>query len=190
MELLAQAYVVVVLGTKLGRFGTLPQHGIDHWPKNANLIQVEANPRRKPPTAPRRQTRCSVPAFAGVTLPLSWKDEQSGAKKENHVDFYADRDVGTNLENPSFAGVVQSMGANGFRAAGPDQVGAGLKESIASGRPSVLEIRATQELGEPFRCAASKKPHRLLPKYQAYSVAAAQGDLSCSTLNPRSLPLH
>ena len=75
--------------------------------------------------------------------------------------------MGTNVENPSIARIAHSMGANRSRAVGPDQVGAGLKESIASGRPSVLEIRATQELGEPFRCAASKKPHRLLPKYQA-----------------------
>jgi sulfoacetaldehyde acetyltransferase len=51
-------------------------------------------------------------------------------------------------------------------------VGDALKEAIASNRPSVLEIMVTQELGEPFRRDALKKPQRLLPKYQAYSVAA------------------
>ena len=27
-------------------FGTLPQYGIDYWPKNAKIIQIEADPRR------------------------------------------------------------------------------------------------------------------------------------------------
>ena len=46
MKLLAQADVVLALGTRLGPFGTLPQHGIDYWPKDAKLIQVDANPRK------------------------------------------------------------------------------------------------------------------------------------------------
>ena len=46
MQLLAKADVVLALGTRLGPFGTLPQHGIDYWPKDAKLIQVEVNPRR------------------------------------------------------------------------------------------------------------------------------------------------
>ena len=45
MKLLAQADVVVALGSRLGPFGTLPQHGIDYWPKNAKLIQIDANHR-------------------------------------------------------------------------------------------------------------------------------------------------
>ena len=27
-------------------FGTLPQYGIDYWPKDAKIIQIEADPRR------------------------------------------------------------------------------------------------------------------------------------------------
>ena len=46
MKLLAQADVVLALGTRLGPFGTLPQHGIEYWPKDAKLIQVDANPRK------------------------------------------------------------------------------------------------------------------------------------------------
>jgi sulfoacetaldehyde acetyltransferase len=45
MYALAEADVVVALGTRLGPFGTNPQYGIDYWPKNAKLIQVDANPR-------------------------------------------------------------------------------------------------------------------------------------------------
>ena len=45
MKLIAQADVVLALGTRLGPFGTLPQHGLDYWPKNAKIIQIDADPR-------------------------------------------------------------------------------------------------------------------------------------------------
>ncbi|MDB5999154.1 MAG: xsc [Rhizobacter sp.] len=43
MKLIAQADVVVALGSRMGPFGTLPQHGMDYWPKNAKIIQIEAD---------------------------------------------------------------------------------------------------------------------------------------------------
>lgn len=43
MKLVAQADVVIALGSRMGPFGTLPQHGMDYWPKNAKIIQVEAD---------------------------------------------------------------------------------------------------------------------------------------------------
>lgn len=43
MKLIAQADVVVALGSRMGPFGTLPQHGMDYWPKEAKIIQVEAD---------------------------------------------------------------------------------------------------------------------------------------------------
>ena len=45
MKLIAKADVVLALGSRLGPFGTLPQHGIDYWPKNAQIIQVDADHR-------------------------------------------------------------------------------------------------------------------------------------------------
>jgi sulfoacetaldehyde acetyltransferase len=45
MKLIAQADVVLALGTRLGPFGTLPQHGLDYWPTNAKIIQVDADHR-------------------------------------------------------------------------------------------------------------------------------------------------
>ncbi len=45
MKLIAQADVVVALGTRLGPFGTLPQYGIDYWPKDAKIVQVDADAR-------------------------------------------------------------------------------------------------------------------------------------------------
>ncbi|WP_435200054.1 sulfoacetaldehyde acetyltransferase [Janibacter sp. GS2] len=43
MKLIAQADVVVALGSRLGPFGTLPQHGMDYWPKDAKIIQIDAD---------------------------------------------------------------------------------------------------------------------------------------------------
>ncbi|MEQ8442362.1 MAG: sulfoacetaldehyde acetyltransferase [Alphaproteobacteria bacterium] len=46
MELIAQADVVLALGTRLNPFSTLPGYGIDYWPKDASIIQVDLNPNR------------------------------------------------------------------------------------------------------------------------------------------------
>ena len=43
MELIAQADVVLALGTRLNPFSTLPGYGIDYWPKDASIIQVDMN---------------------------------------------------------------------------------------------------------------------------------------------------
>src|ERR1700738_2355885 len=45
MKLIAQADVVLALGTRLGPFGTLPQHGLDYWPNKAQIIQIDSDPR-------------------------------------------------------------------------------------------------------------------------------------------------
>ncbi len=41
MKLISKADVVIALGTRLGPFGTLPQHDMDYWPKDANIIQID-----------------------------------------------------------------------------------------------------------------------------------------------------
>ncbi len=43
MKLMAQADVVIALGSRLGPFGTLPQYGMDYWPKGAKIIQIDAD---------------------------------------------------------------------------------------------------------------------------------------------------
>jgi len=43
MELISKADVVLALGTRLNPFSTLPGYGIDYWPKDAKLIQVDIN---------------------------------------------------------------------------------------------------------------------------------------------------
>ena len=46
MELISKADVVLALGTRLNPFSTLPGYGIDYWPKDAKIIQVDINPDR------------------------------------------------------------------------------------------------------------------------------------------------
>jgi sulfoacetaldehyde acetyltransferase len=43
MKLINKADVVLALGSRLGPFGTLPQHDMDYWPKDAKIIQVDAD---------------------------------------------------------------------------------------------------------------------------------------------------
>jgi tripartite-type tricarboxylate transporter receptor subunit TctC len=53
--------------------------------------------------------RENIPVTAVV-----FNNRQWGAEKKNQVDFYNNRFVGVNLENPSFAGIARAMGAEGI----------------------------------------------------------------------------
>jgi sulfoacetaldehyde acetyltransferase len=45
MRVISSADVVLALGTRLGPFGTLPQYGLDYWPKSARIIQIDVDHR-------------------------------------------------------------------------------------------------------------------------------------------------
>jgi sulfoacetaldehyde acetyltransferase len=75
MELISKADVVLALGTRLNPFSTLPGYGIDYWPKDAAIIQVDINPARIGLTKKvtvgivgdaRKVARASCPAGAGA----------------------------------------------------------------------------------------------------------------------------
>jgi sulfoacetaldehyde acetyltransferase len=322
MKLIAQADVVLALGTRLGPFGTLAQHGLDYWPQQAKIIQVDSDPRMlglvKPISVgihgdaraaaaalmerlkarrlagsrnraerlsriaaeksaweteltgwtherdpyslevaantqrmhPRQMLRaleqalppdamvstdigniCSVansylrfdrprsmfaamsfgncgyafpvicgakvasperPAFAyvgdgawgislnelltcarekiGVTV-IVFNNDQWGAEKKNHVDFYSRRYQGVNLENPSWAAVARAFGCEGVSVERLTDVAPALRAAAAAqsaGKTTVLEMMVTQELGDPFRRDALSKPVRHLEKYQKF----------------------
>jgi len=322
MKLIAQADVVLALGTRLGPFGTLPQHGLDYWPTQAKIIQIDSDPRMlglvKPISVgihgdaraaaaalierlkarrltgsgsraerlsritaeksaweaeltgwtherdpyslevaantrrmhPRQVLRaleqalppdamvstdigniCSVansylrfdrprsmfaamsfgncgyafpvicgaklasperPGFAyvgdgawgisfnelltcarekiGVTV-IVFNNEQWGAEKKNHVDFYSRRYQGVNLENPSWAAVARAFGCDGVSVERLTDVAPALRAAAAAqsaGKTTVLEMLVTQELGDPFRRDALSKPVRHLEKYQKF----------------------
>jgi sulfoacetaldehyde acetyltransferase len=328
MKLIAQADVVVALGSRLGPFGTLPQHGMDYWPKNAKIIQIDADhkmlglvkkisvgicgdakaaavaltqrlagrtlacdatkaqradtiatekaawekeldewtherdaysldmieeakqeggkwlhPRQvlrelekampadvmvstdigninsvansylrfeKPRSffAPMSfgncgyalptiiGAKCAAPdrpaiAYAGDgawamsmveimtavrhDIPVTavvFHNRQWGAEKKNQVDFYNRRFVAGELDNPSFAGIARSMGAEGITVDTLEEVGPALQRAVEmqmkEGKTCVVEIMCTRELGDPFRRDALSKPVRFLDKYKDY----------------------
>jgi len=96
---------------------------------------------------------------------------QWGAEKKNHVDFYANRFIGVNLDHqPSWAAVARAMGAEGVRVEKASDVGPALRQAAAAqreGRTTVLEMMVTRELGDPFRRDALALPVRHLAKYKA-----------------------
>lgn len=323
MKLLAQADVVLALGSRLGPFGTLPQHDLDYWPQAAKIIQIDCDPRMlglvkpvsvgicgdaaaaatellmrlravdsvccratlearaqrirdekeawerelddwteerdpwsqevssdSPYLHPRQVLRelerampeqamvstdigniCSVansylrfahaksffaamsfgncgyafptimgakvaaperPAVAYVgdgawgmslmetmtcvreRIPVTavvFHNKQWGAEKKNQVDFYSNRFLGSNLENPSFAAIARAMGADGIEVDRLADVGEALAAACAAqkdGRTTILEVMVTRELGDPFRRDALSKPVRFLDKYRDY----------------------
>lgn len=100
-----------------------------------------------------------------------FNNQQWGAEKKNHVDFYSKRFLGVNLDNPSFAGIARAMGAQGFTVETLSDVGVALRDACRAqkeGKTTVLEMMCTRELGDPFRRDALKKPVRLLEKYKPY----------------------
>lgn len=109
--------------------------------------------------------RENIPAIAVV-----FNNGQWGAEKRNQIDYFDNRFLGTELENPNFADVAVAMGAAGITVEHEDQVGDALQSAIASNRPTVINLRLTQALGDPFRRDAFKPPRRLLDKYAAYSA--------------------
>jgi sulfoacetaldehyde acetyltransferase len=96
---------------------------------------------------------------------------QWGAEKKNHVDFYANRFIGVNLDKqPSWAAVAKAMGAEGQRVETLSDVGPALRAAAKAqgeGRTTVLEMMVTRELGDPFRRDALALPTRHLAKYKA-----------------------
>ena len=52
MNTLKKADVILAVGTRLSVFGTLPCYDIDYFPKDAQIIQVDINPRQIARTHP------------------------------------------------------------------------------------------------------------------------------------------
>lgn len=102
-----------------------------------------------------------------------FNNQQWGAEKKNHVDFYANRFLGVELENPSFAAVARAMGAEGIVVDQVSGVGDAFRSACAAqadGKTTIVEMMCTRELGDPFRRDALKKPHRLLAKYASLNA--------------------
>jgi sulfoacetaldehyde acetyltransferase len=111
--------------------------------------------------------RHDIPVTAVVFHNRQW-----GAEKKNQVDFYDRRFVAAELDNQSFAGIAQAMGAEGVVVEKLDEVGSALRAAVDAqmnhGKTTVIEVMCTRELGDPFRRDALSKPVRHLDKYKDY----------------------
>ena len=103
----------------------------------------------------------NIPVIACVFNNGAWC-----AEKKNQVDFYNNRFVGADIQNPDFAEVARSMGAVGERIDRPEDIGPAIQKAIKANKPTVLDIQVDgTQLAPPFRKDALKMPTRLLEKY-------------------------
>ncbi len=102
--------------------------------------------------------RAEWPAITQVVF----RNYQWGAEKRNSTLWYADNFVGTELDTGvSYAGIAKACGLQGVVARTMDELTAALRQAITdqmAGKTTLIEAMINQELGEPFRRDAMKKP--------------------------------
>lgn len=91
-----------------------------------------------------------------------FRNYQWGAEKRNSTLWYDDNFVGTELDTQvSYAGIAKACGLQGVVARTMDELTAALRQAIIdqkAGKTTLIEAMINQELGEPFRRDAMKKP--------------------------------
>ena len=101
------------------------------------------------------------PEWPAVTM-VVFRNYQWGAEKRNTTLWYANNFVGTELDlEMSYAKVAQACGLQGIQATTPEQLTEAIKSSCegqSRGVKTLIEVVLNQELGEPFRRDAMKKP--------------------------------
>ena len=83
MRLIAKADVVLALGSRLGPFGTLPQYGIEYWPADAKIIQVDTDSRMLGLVKPISVGICGDARLAAVELLSRVRETKRAAAGES-----------------------------------------------------------------------------------------------------------
>ncbi len=94
---------------------------------------------------------------------IVFRNYQWGAEKRNSTLWFDDNFVGTELDtNVSYAGIANACGLKGVVARTMDELTAALNQAIVdqmeNGVTTLIEAMINQELGDPFRRDAMKKP--------------------------------
>lgn len=96
---------------------------------------------------------------------IVFRNYQWGAEKRNSTLWFDDNFVGTELdEQVSYAGIAKACGLQGVVARTMDELTAALDQAIKdqmNGKTTLIEAMINQELGEPFRRDAMKKPVKI-----------------------------
>jgi sulfoacetaldehyde acetyltransferase len=99
--------------------------------------------------------------WPGITM-VVFRNYQWGAEKRNSILWYDDNFVGTELDlNLSYAKVAEGCGLKGVTVKTQAELTDALRlscEEQKKGITTFIEIVLNQELGEPFRRDAMKKP--------------------------------
>ncbi len=107
-------------------------------------------------------TAIGRPEWPAITM-VVFRNYQWGAEKRNSTLWYDDNFVGTELnEQVSYAGIARACGLQGVQARTMEDLTAALNKAIddqmTHGKTTLIEALINQELGEPFRRDAMKKP--------------------------------
>jgi sulfoacetaldehyde acetyltransferase len=110
-------------------------------------------------------TAIGRPEWPAITQ-IVFRNYQWGAEKRNSTLWFDDNFVGTELdEKVSYAGIAQACGLQGVVARTMEELTDALSQAITDqmehGRTTLIEAMINQELGEPFRRDAMKKPVRV-----------------------------
>ena len=99
--------------------------------------------------------------WPAITM-IVFRNYQWGAEKRNSTLWYEDNFVGTELDlDVSYAKIAEACGLKGVQARSMDEVSSLLREALEdqkNGKTTFIEVVLNQELGEPFRRDAMKKP--------------------------------
>lgn len=100
--------------------------------------------------------------WPGITQ-IVFRNYQWGAEKRNSTLWFDDNFVGTELDTQvSYAGIAKACGLQGVVARTMEELTAALAKAIEDqmkhGKTTLIEAMINQELGEPFRRDAMKKP--------------------------------
>ncbi len=106
-------------------------------------------------------TSCGREDWPAVTM-VVFRNYQWGAEKRNTTLWYDNNFVGTEL-NPglSYARVAEGCGLKGVQVATMEELADAIRQGCAAQRDGIttfIEVLLNQELGEPFRRDAMKKP--------------------------------
>ncbi len=106
-------------------------------------------------------TAIGRPEWPAITM-VVFRNYQWGAEKRNSTLWYDDNFVGTELDTGvSYAGIAKACGLQGVQARTMEELTAALRQAITdqmAGKTTLIEALINQELGEPFRRDAMKKP--------------------------------
>ncbi|MCB1341340.1 MAG: sulfoacetaldehyde acetyltransferase, partial [Pseudooceanicola sp.] len=99
--------------------------------------------------------------WPAITM-IVFRNYQWGAEKRNSTLWFDDNFVGTELdEDVSYAAIARACGLQGVQTKTMEDLTAALNTAIAdqkAGKTTLIEALINQELGEPFRRDAMKKP--------------------------------